>query len=298
VLDRLLEEESLELDVVSGASAGAVNALALASGLAEGGPQAARRKLDRVWERVSLMGPLSGSALAHAAAAALGNPALPSPYQFNPFGINPLRDLLAEEVDFDRLRSSSPIRLLISATRVRDGQARLFRETEISLDAALASACLPFMQPAVEIDGEAYWDGGFSANPPLRQLVLDTQARDTLLVRLLPDASGGVPHLSHDIAARMHIIAFNAALLKEEESVEALRQSCEGRSLLQSKLCKKLAKLHMHTISAQDAVDGLTRASPLDTSRLLLQRLKESGREAASAWLDEWHASGVSRLAS
>jgi NTE family protein len=297
VLDRLLEEESLEFDMVSGASAGTFNAVALADGLAEGGPPAARRKLDRLWERVSLMGPLSGSAVAHAAAAALGNPALPSPYQFNPFGINPLRDLLAEEVDFERLRRASPIRLLISATRVRDGQARLFRETEISLDAALASACLPFMQPAVEIDGEAYWDGGFSANPPLRQLVLDTQARDILLVRLLPDASSGVPHLSHEIAARMHIIAFNAALLKEEESVEALRQSCAGRSLIQSKLCKKLARLHMHTISAQEVVDGLAHESPLDTSRMLLHRLKESGRKAASIWVNDWQASGVSRLA-
>ncbi len=254
MLDRLLEEEALDFDLVSGASAGAVNAVVLASGLAEGGPQAARRKLDRVWERVSLMGPLSGSSVAHAAAAALGSPALASPYQFNPFGINPLRDILTDEVDFARLRAASPVRLLIAATRVRDGRARLFRETELGVDEVLASACLPFMQQAVEIDGEAYWDGGYSANPPLRQLVLDTELRDILLVRLLPDAGSGVPHFSYDIAQRVRAIAFNAALLHEEESVEALRRSCAGQSAGRSPLCRKLARLHMHTIAAEDAV--------------------------------------------
>ena len=200
VLDRLLEEEALQFDMVSGASAGAVNAVVLAAGLAEGGPQAARRKLQRVWERVSLIGPLSGSSVAHAAAAALGSPALASPYQFNPFGINPLRDILEDEVDFAHLRAASPTRLLIAATRVRDGRARLFRETELDVDHVLASACLPFMQQAVEIDGEAYWDGGYSANPPLRQLVLDTNARNILLVRLLPEAGIDVPHFSYGSA--------------------------------------------------------------------------------------------------
>lgn len=292
VLDRLLEEEALQFDMVSGASAGAVNAVTLASGLAEGGPQAARRKLERVWERVSLIAPLSGSSVAHAAAAALGSPALASPYQFNPFGINPLRALLVEEVDFAGLRATSPVRLLIAATRVRDGRAQLFRETELDVDHVLASACLPFVQQAVEIDGEAYWDGGYSANPPLRQLVLDTDARDVLLVRLLPDAGGGVPQFSYEIAQRVRAIAFNTALLQEEESVEALRRSCAGQSAGRSKLCRKLTGLHMHTIAAEDAVPQLTRESPLDTSWPFLLRLKERGRGAAVAWLRNWRAGG------
>ncbi|MBV9776051.1 MAG: patatin-like phospholipase family protein [Acetobacteraceae bacterium] len=296
VLDRLLEEEALQFDMVSGASAGAVNAVALASGLAEGGPQAARRKLERVWKRVSLIAPLSGSSVAHMAAA-LANPALASPYQFNPFGINPLRDILEDEVDFAHLRAASPVRLLIAATRVRDGRARLFRESEVGVDHVLASACLPFVQQAVEIDGEAYWDGGYSANPPLRQLVLDTDARDVVLVRLLPDAGGGVPHLSYEIAERARVIAFNAALLQEEESVEALRRSCAGQSIGRSKLCRKLMQLRMHTVAAEDAVPELARESPLDTSMSFLLRLKERGRGAAAAWLRNWHARGGLRRA-
>ncbi len=295
VLDRLLEEEALDFDLVSGASAGAVNAVVLASGLAEGGPPAARRKLDRVWERVSLMGPLSGSSVAHAAAAALGNPALASPYQFNPFGINPLRDILVDEVDFDQVRAGSPIRLLIAATRVRDGRARLFRETELSVDAVLASACLPFMQQAIEIDGEAYWDGGYSANPPLRQLVLETRARDILLVRLLPEAGGDSPHFSYEIAQRVSAIAFNAPFLQEEESVAALRRSCAGQSAARSPLCRKLAGQHMHSLAAEDSVPELTRESPLDTSSPLLLRLKERGRGAAAAWLRNWQADREAR---
>ena len=290
VLDRLLEEEALQFDMVSGASAGAVNAVVLAAGLAEGGPQAARRKLQRVWERVSLIGPLSGSSVAHAAAAALGSPALASPYQFNPFGINPLRDILEDEVDFAHLRAASPTRLLIAATRVRDGRARLFRETELDVDHVLASACLPFMQQAVEIDGEAYWDGGYSANPPLRQLVLDTNARDILLVRLLPEAGSGVPHFSYEIAQRERAIAFNTALWQEEESIEALRRSCAGQGAGRSKLCRKLLGLRMHTIAAEDAVHELARESPLDTSWPFLLRLKERGRRAAVAWLRNWPA--------
>lgn len=294
VLDRLLEEEALQFDTVSGASAGAVNAVALASGLAEGGPQAARHKLERVWERVSLIAPLSGSSVAHMAAA-LANPALASPYQFNPFGINPLRNILEDEVDFAHLRAASPVRLLIAATRVRDGRARLFHESEIGVDHVLASACLPSIQQAVEIDGEAYWDGGYSANPPLRQLVLDTEAQDVLLVRLLPEAGSDVPHLPYEIAQRARTIAFNAALLQEEESVEALRQSCAGQSIGRSKLCRKLVRLRMHTIAAEDAVPGLVRESPLDTSLPFLLRLKERGRGAAAGWLRNWHARGAPR---
>ncbi|HJS85989.1 MAG TPA: patatin-like phospholipase family protein [Acetobacteraceae bacterium] len=290
VLDRLLEEKALQLDMVSGASAGAVNAVVLAAGLAEGGPQAAQRKLRRFWERVSLVGPLSGSSVAHAAAAALGSPVLASPYQFNPLGIDPLRDILLDEVDFAQLQSASPIRLLIAATRVRDGQARLFRETEISVDHVLASACLPFMHQAVEIDGEAYWDGGYSANPPLRQLVLDTDARDVLLVRLLPDAADGVPQSSYEIAQRVRAMAFNTPLLKEQESIAALRRSCVGQGAARSKLCRKLLGLHIHTIAAEDAVPALARESPLDTSSTFLTRLKERGRNAAVAWLRNWQA--------
>jgi len=214
ILDRLLEQGGPNFDMISGASAGAVNAVVLADGLAAGGRVEARARLARLWERVGHVIPGGGTMTA----AAVEWARLASPYQLNPLGFNPLRDLLAE-VDFQRLRVQSPVRLLISATRVRDGHPRLFREHEITLEAVLASACLPFLHHAVVVDGEAYWDGGYSANPPLRQLVVDTNAGDILLVQLVPEMHEVVPQLSHEIAKRVREIGFNASLLREQEAV-------------------------------------------------------------------------------
>src|SRR5690348_10607188 len=167
VLDRLLESDRVAFDAISGTSAGAVNAVVLANGLAQGGPAEARRQLEHLWKRLSRAAPLAslGAATATSAALELSTRVI-SPYQFNPLGVNMLRDILLADVDFARLRKASPVRLLIAATRVTDGRLRLFREHEISVEAVLASACLPQLHHAVEIQGEWYWDGAFSANPP------------------------------------------------------------------------------------------------------------------------------------
>jgi NTE family protein len=284
VLDRLLEPDGPEIDMISGASAGAVNAVLLADGMAAGGREAARERLARFWDRV---GGSSIGSRGTITAMAVQWARFASPLHLNPLGLNPLRDPLAESVDFDRLRRESPVRLLIAATRVRDGHPRLFREHEITLDAVLASACLPFLQPAVEIDGEAYWDGGYSANPPLRQLVVDTKAHDILLVRLVPDLDETVPHLSHEIDRRIREIGFNASLLREQEAVAELRRACEGPRIFRSELCRKLDGLRFHEIAAAEEVDGLSQQSVLDTSWPFLQRLHRSGRDAAERWLRE-----------
>lgn len=284
VLDHLLEAD-IGLDVISGASAGAVNAVLVADGLIEGGHDGARARLRQFWRRVGAggfgIGPMALWSL-EALVSRAG-----SPFQLNPLGLNPLRDLLAETVDFARLRAASPVRLLIAATRVRDGHARLFREDEVTLDAVLASACLPFLQHAVEIDGEAYWDGGYSANPPLRQLVVDTEAADILLVRLVPDLHESVPHLPHEISRRVREIGFNASLLREQEAVEALRRACGQRWIFRSELCRKLDGLRFHEIAAPEVIEDLAQSSALDTSRPFLQRLCEGGRAAAERWLLE-----------
>ncbi len=184
VLDRLLEEPSITFDTVSGTSAGAINAVLLADGLAAGGPRVARAKLAHFWERLSrtaAFGPF-GAAAGFAPGAAAGTfsfwTRLLSPYQYNPLDLNPLRALLNEEVDFERLRHTAPIGLLIAATRVCDGRARIFSNAEINADAVLASASLPLYHHAVTIDDVAYWDGGYSANPPLLDLVAASQAPD------------------------------------------------------------------------------------------------------------------------
>jgi NTE family protein len=283
VLDRLLEEEA-DLDLISGASAGAVNAVVLADGLAEGGHEGARAALARFWERVSRAAFVGSHAGSLNMAAELVRFA--SPYQINPLGLNPLRDLLADAVDFDRLRAESPIRLLVAATRIRDGQPRLFREDEITLDVVLASACLPFLQHAVEIDGESYWDGAYSANPPLRQLVIDTEAPDILLVRLVPDLHEAVPQMPFEISRRIREIGFNASLLREQEAVEDLRRACAGQGLFRSELCRKLDGLRFHEIAAPEVMDELAQASALDTSWPFLQRLHQGGRGAAERWLE------------
>ncbi len=282
VLDRLLEPDGPEFDMISGASAGAVNAVVLADGLASGGRPEARAKLAQLWERVG-QGVSAGGTVA---AAAVEWARFASPFQLNPLGFNPLRDLLTEVVDFERLRTRSPVRLLIAATRVRDGHPRLFREHEITLEAVLASACLPFLHRAVEIDGEAYWDGGYSANPPLRQLVVDTKAADILLVRLVPEMHEAVPQLSHEIAKRVREIGFNASLLREQEAVAELRRACEGQRLFRSELCRKLDGLRFHQIAAPEVIDGLAQESALDTSWPFLQRLHQGGRAAAEQWLE------------
>ena len=172
VLDRLLEEEHISFDAVSGASAGAMNAVLLASGLTQGGPEEARASLERFWRKVSKAGQLSRLASSNATLTAIA-PRL-SPYQFNPLDLNPLREILAGEVDFDAVRTKAPVRLLLGTTRVSDGSLRIFRTEEVTSDVVLVSACLPHLHHAVTIDGEAYWDGGYAANPPLIPLVTAT----------------------------------------------------------------------------------------------------------------------------
>ena len=286
VLDRLLEHGDIDWDMVSGTSAGAVNAVLLADGLAEGGPAAARAKLAWFWEQVSRRAP-SGAALL--AVTALGSSMRwITPFAFDPPTLNPLRELLTEAVDFDRLGAAAAggngPRLLIAATRVRDGRAMLFRDAGVTLDTVLASACLPFLGQPVVIDGEACWDGGFSANPPLHALVEESAVDDLLLVQLLPRQRNGVPRSGQETVQRVQELTFNAPLQREEDALEALRNAGAGR-LFRSPLARRLKRLRLHRIAAPEAVAGLEQESPLDTSWPLLQRLMAAGRTAAEAWL-------------
>jgi NTE family protein len=283
VLDGLLAEKRPAFDMVSGASAGAINAVLLADGLAEGGRPAARDKLERFWNRVSLLAPLPRLGLSERAAASAA--VLLSPYQFNPLGLDPLRAILASEVDFDRLRRTSPVRLLIATTRVRDGSLRLFREDEISLEAVLASACLPHLHHAVEIDNEAYWDGGLTANPPLRRLVEESAVDDVLLVQLTPNVRDGVPHSSGEISRRVAEINFAHALQHELDALAAMTALCGDAAAADAGMCGKLRRLRLHRIAAEDSVVGLQEASPMDTGRPFIHRLRAAGQEAAAEWL-------------
>src|SRR5215207_4134854 len=282
VLDRLLEEDNLELDAVSGASAGAINAVLLASGLAKGGPDEARASLERFWSRV---GESATKNLFLHPEMVVATASQMSPYQFNPLDLNPLRDLLAQEVDFEAVRTRSPVRLLVSATRVQDGAVRVFRTKAISLDVVLASACLPRLHHSVNIHGEPHWDGGYAANPPVIPLVAASETPNVLVVQLIPTDHAGLPVTKAGIDERLGQITFNAPLQKELEAIGMMKKLVRKEGEPTSRLGRKIDSLELHHLSAEDHVDGLSQASVLNTDWNFLTDLRDQGRAAAEAWL-------------
>jgi NTE family protein len=294
VLDRLLEDPNVTFDTVSGTSAGAINSVLLAAGLAEGGPRAARAKLGQFWERLSRTAAFGPFGAAGGFAPGAGSfsfwARLLSPYQYNPLDLNPLRALLNEEVDFDRLRHAAPIGLLIAATRVCDGRARIFTNAEINAETVLASASLPLYHHAVTIDDVGYWDGGYSANPPLLDLVTASQAPDILVVQITPMRSAEVPTTSRDIIRRLDQITFNSSLQTEIETLAW--HAAKGRRLsgLFSREGRKLRRLTLHRIAAEEEFDGLSAASASNLDWRFLSNLRDNGRTAATAWLAKGEA--------
>ena len=236
-LDRLLEEPWLQIDGISGTSAGAMNAAVLVDGHAKGGPEAARSALEGFWRNVSraaLLSPLRRGfldilldrwSLDHSPVfVAMDMMArVFSPYDLNPGGFNPLQQILKDCIDFERL-ASAPIKLFVTATNVRTGQGRVFRNREISPDVLLASACLPSLFQAVEIDGESYWDGGYSGNPTITPLVRECESHDTILVQINPVERTGTPKTAREILNRLNEVSFNAILLKELRMIALPRQ--------------------------------------------------------------------------
>jgi NTE family protein len=288
VLDRLLEEDDLELDAVSGASAGAINAVLLASGLAQGGPDEARASLERFWSSV---GESAARNLFLHPELVVATASQLSPSQFNPLELNPLRDLLAQEVDFEAVRTRSPVRLLVSATRVQDGAVRVFHTKAISLDVVLASACLPRLHHAVNIHGEAHWDGGYAANPPILPLVSASRTSNVLVVHLIPTDHVGLPVTKSEIDKRVGQITFNGPLHKDLEAIALMRNLMRKEGEPISRLGRKIQSLQLHHLSAEDHVEGLSQMSVLNTERSFLTHLRDRGRAAAEAWLSDGFAS-------
>jgi NTE family protein len=275
VLERLLEEPEIEFDAISGASAGAINALLLAGGLAEGGREGARSRLNRFWLRLmheasfrSLM--LIGGFSPAGSSVAFG-PTLRSG-QFDPFDLDPLRQALARDINFAGLRDAKCPKLLIAATRIRDGEQQIFGNDAITPDVALASTCPPLVHCAVEIDGEAYWDGGFGGNPPLIKLAQESTAADLLLIQVTPARDNYVPITLAAIDRRLDQIAANAAL-KAEIAAIAWAQSHAAPTL------------RLSTISAEDSIEGLAQRSSTDLGRGFIRTLHRSGRAATERWL-------------
>ena len=295
VLDALLEDESFDFCAISGTSAGALNAAVMVTGFAKDGRAGARQALTEFWRATSRAGgafsPRSSSQQ-NAAGNAFAVDKLPgyqlmssffrsfSPYEFNPLNLNPLRKLLKDQVDLKALHASD-ITLFITATSVRTGQARVFTGADISLDALLASACLPFVFQAVEIDGEPYWDGGYTGNPALFPLIYNSEALDLLLIKINPLSRPGVPRRSVDIIDRVSEITFNASLIGEMRAIAFVQ-----RLLRENKLDPAQYKsLRLHMVADDEGLSAFNANSKFNTDRAFLERLFELGRGAAQRWL-------------
>jgi NTE family protein len=293
-LERLIEEPWLRIDGVSGTSAGAMNAALLIDGMCAGGVEGARAAMERFWRRVAdaaRFSPLQRSPLD----VLLGRWTLDtspaflamdvasrffSPYDFDPSGSNPLRDILRETIDFERL-ARAPIKLFVTATNVATGHARVFRNADLTAEALLASACLPTMFQAVEIDGEAYWDGGYAGNPTITPLVRECASKDTILIQINPVERRGAPRSAIDISNRLNEIAFNSPLLKEMRMIALLREvadpgHCEGA---------RWAAMRIHAITT-DMAAKLGASSKLIAEWEFLSMLREEGRRRAQLFLE------------
>ena len=302
VLDRLLEEPWLEIDGISGTSAGAMNAAVLVDGFAKGGAAGARAALETFWRRVSeaarfsplQRGPLDillGRWTLDSSPIYVGMDLLSrlvSPYDLNPLGWNPLRDLLAGLIDFMQL-GQAPIKLFITATNVRTGRGHVFKNNAITPDVLLASACLPTMFQAIEIDGEPYWDGGYSGNPTLTPLIRECKSHDTILVQINPVEREGTPRSAADILNRLNEVSFNAVLLKELRMIALLRQVADpGDS--EGALW---AGMRIHRV-ASNMLTALGASSKLNAEWAFFSLLREEGRKAAEFFL-QTHASDLGR---
>jgi NTE family protein len=305
VLDRLLEEPWLRIDGISGTSAGAMNGAVLVAGFAAGGAEGARSALDAFWKRVShsaRFSPIRRSPLD----IVLGRWTLDtspfylafdlasrvfSPYDLTPRGSNPLRDVLAESVDFGQVKRAS-IRLFVTATNVRTGRGRVFRNAEITPEVLLASACLPTLFQAIEIEGEPYWDGGYSGNPTITPLVRECKSRDTLLVAVNPVERPGTPRSAREILDRLNEVSFNATLLKELRMIALLRQVADPGSSEGA----QLAHMRIHLI-ASSVLSTLGASSKFNAEWDFLCMLRDEGRRCAEAFLST-HAGNLGKQSS
>ena len=292
VLDALIEDERLAFEAVTGASAGAMNAVVLVDGWLKGGPDGARAGLERFWREVSVdggLGPAQRSLFGGLLGLFKDNPVAefwakalqPSPYVSNPLNINPLRKALAAQVDFEALRAADTAGVFVSATNVWTGKLAVFEREALTVDHLMASACLPTVFQAVEIDGVPYWDGGYLGNPPLYPLHRGARTRDILLVQINPVERRETPRTEAEIRDRLNEITFNANLMRELRAIDFLDWLIDEGTLDQEGYQRVL----LHRIDGTDALEHHDAASKLDARWRGFLRLRDKGRAAAQDWL-------------
>jgi NTE family protein len=296
VLDRLLGDSRIEIGGISGTSAGAMNAVALADGIMEDGRDGARERLRLFWKAVSDAAKFSPVrrtpidrlfgrwSLDHSPGYLLMDTLtrVVSPYDLNPLNLNPVRDLIAEVVDFERVRSCDQVKVFVSATCVETGRVRVFHRHELTPDVVMASACLPYLFQAVEIDGVPYWDGGFSSNPSLYPFAYYCKSPDVIIVQINPIEREGAPTNARDILNRVNEITFNSSLLSELRAINFVGRMVDRGALPSD----GYRHLFMHRIHADDEIKPLEASSKLNAEWAFFEHLHGIGREAAGAWLD------------
>ena len=297
VLDRLLEEDDLEIEGISGTSAGAMNAVVLAEGMIDGGREGAKSALQSFWWEISLLGSVFNP-IRKTPTEKIEDPwnldwslsytyhelmsRILSPYQSNPLNINPLKWILEKKLNFKKL-CDSPIKLFIAATSVTTGRARIFKHDEVTLDSLLASACIPFIFQAIKIDDDYYWDGGYMGNPVLWPLIYKCSSEDILLIQINPIIRKEIPYTSNDIINRLNEITFNSSLIAEMRAINFVSRLIEKGKLSQD----EYKDVKMHVIKQDTTHSDLNASSKLNTNWSFFQHLKNMGRHTTETWLNE-----------
>lgn len=295
VLDRLLEDERISFEGICATSAGAMNAVVMAYGLTTGGREGARRTLAEYWRRVSelgVWGPLQptlfdrltkGRSLETSPAFVFFDmmTRLLSPYQINPLNYNPLRGVLEQTVDFERLRNESIVKLFLCATNVRTGKVKVFENHELTASAVLASSCLPLLFQAIEIDGEAFWDGGYMGNPAIFPVIYGCQSTDVVIIHINPILREEIPRTASDILNRLNEISFNSSLMREMRAI-AFANRLVGSGMLRGDEIKSML---IHAIEAESLMKKLGAASKFNVDWEFLIHLRDVGRACAENWL-------------
>ena len=296
VLDRLIEDERLEIEGVSGTSAGAINAVLLAYGLIDGDRDAARALLAQFWKRISEASEerrWGGNMLLRLARARIRQLArkdaffdlmsrLLLPYDFDAQTMDPLRAVIAETVDFERLRSAAPMRLFVNATNISTNENRIFDAPEMSLDAVCASCCLPHLFDAVEVEGERYWDGGYMGNPTIYPLIYQCDSADVVMVLTTPLGPKPAPETAADILTRASQVSFTSAFMREMRAIAFVTDLIE-RDLVSPEA--GLRKIHMHAVAPEAGDPSFEVAQRFNAAWGFLEDLRDKGRAAADAWL-------------
>ena len=297
VMDHLLEDGRIRFDGICGTSAGAMNGVVCAYGFMQGGADGARAALEDFWRRISAAGslysPVRDVGFAGPVADLMRSAGYAafdaftrsfSPYQTNPLNFNPLREVLEGVVDFSRFQTCRDMHVFVCATNVRTGKPRVFQNHEVTADAVLASACLPYLFQAVEIAGEHYWDGGYVGNPAIFPLIYETRTQDTMIVHINPLNVEEVPRTAVEILDRVNEISFNSSLVREMRAI-AFVQKLIHDDWLKPEYRKQLRDIRMHAIRADEDLGALGLESKLDPGWNKLVDLRDKGRARAAQWL-------------